>query len=185
VLGKTVPVDAHFPRATPFLGCDRAPARQTPRPRSKTPASMNRLHELNTRQTEASDLASSLHDVLDAAMELQGADLGIVQLYDEATETLKMVAHRGFDQELVDRLETVKANGDWAGSRALQAGGRIVIEDVLTQAAYGRRRATVAAIGYRGAQATPLLDRNSGKPIGIPSTLFRAPRTDPLRRCCV
>jgi GAF domain-containing protein len=146
---------------------------------------MNRLHELNTRQTEASDLASSLHDVLDAAMELQGADLGIVQLYDEATETLKMVAHRGFDQELVDRLETVKANGDWAGSRALQAGGRIVIEDVLTQAAYARRRATVAAIGYRGAQATPLLDRNSGKPIGIPSTLFRAPRTDPLRRCCV
>jgi PAS domain S-box-containing protein len=143
--------------------------------RSEEHASMNRLHELSTRLAAAADLASSLREVLDAAMELQGADLGVVQLYDEVTETLKIVAHRGFDQDFVDRFETVNANDTWAGSQALRAGGRIVIGDVQTHAEDARHLGTGPAIGYRSVQATPLLDRNSGKPIGILSTLFRAP----------
>jgi PAS domain S-box-containing protein len=136
---------------------------------------MNRLPDFSNRLAAAADLASSLREVLDAAMELQGADLGVVQLYDDVTETLKLVVHRGLDQDFVDRFQTVNANDAWAGSQALRTGGRIVIEDVLTQAEYARHRDTVGAISYRGLQATPLLDRNSGKPIGILSTLFRAP----------
>jgi hypothetical protein len=35
--------------------------------------------------------------MLDATIDLRGADFDDVQLYDEATGTLKIVAHRGLD----------------------------------------------------------------------------------------
>jgi GAF domain-containing protein len=54
-------------------------------------------------------LPAILQEVLDAIMELQGAEFGDVQLYDKATGTLKIVAHHGVDQEFLDHFETVDA----------------------------------------------------------------------------
>jgi GAF domain-containing protein len=52
-------------------------------------ASMIRLRELSTRLTATTDLPSILYEMLDATIELRGADFGDVQLYDEATGTPK------------------------------------------------------------------------------------------------
>jgi len=38
---------------------------------------------LSTRLTATSDLQTTLYEILDAAIELQGPDFGDVQLYDE------------------------------------------------------------------------------------------------------
>ena len=43
-------------------------------------AAMSRLHELSSRLVSASDLQSVLYEVLDATIELQGADFGTIQL---------------------------------------------------------------------------------------------------------
>jgi hypothetical protein len=56
------------------------------------------------------DLPSILQEVLDGAMELQGADFGDVQLYDEAIGALKTVAHRGVNQDFLDYFQTVDVN---------------------------------------------------------------------------
>lgn len=59
-------------------------------------AAMSRLHELSSRLISALDLQSVLYEVLDATIELQGADFGNIQLYDRETRNLGIVAQRGF-----------------------------------------------------------------------------------------
>jgi GAF domain-containing protein len=139
------------------------------------PENLTRLHELSMRLTAMSDLTSILHEVLDATMELQGSDFGDVQLYDNSTETLKIVAHRGVPQEFLDYFETVDANDTSACGLALRSGARIIIEDVNVHPDYEPHRGIAASTGYRGVQSTPMLDRHTGKPIGMLSTLFREP----------
>jgi PAS domain S-box-containing protein len=136
---------------------------------------MSRLHELSTRLTATSDLPSILYEVLDAIMELQGADFGDVQLYDEANGTLKIVAHRGLTQEFLDHFGTVDASDTSAGGLALKSGARVIIEDVNTHPDYEPHRDIAASTGYRGVQSTPLCERKTGKLVGMLSTRFREP----------
>jgi hypothetical protein len=50
-------------------------------------ASLTGLIELSTRLTATSGLPSILYEILDATIELQGADFGDVQLYDRGLDT--------------------------------------------------------------------------------------------------
>src|ERR1700730_1810840 len=102
---------------------------------------MTRLHELGMRLMAVADLPSFLEEILDAIMELQRADFGDVQLYEETTGTLKIVAHRGVSQEFLDYFEIVDAGDTSACGLALKAGARIVIEDVRTHPDYEPHRA--------------------------------------------
>ena len=136
---------------------------------------MTQLYELSTRLTATSDLTSTLYEVLDATIEMQGADYGDVQLYDEATGTLKIVAHRGLDQDFLDHFATVDANESSACGLALRSRTRVVIEDVNTDRDFARHREIAGSAGFRGVQSTPLFDRNSDKPLGMLSTHFREP----------
>jgi PAS domain S-box-containing protein len=138
-------------------------------------AFMTRLSELSTRLTATSDLTSILYEMLDATIELQGADFGDVQLYDEAAGTLKIVAHRGLDQDFLDHFATVAASETSACGLALHSGTRIIIEDVNSHPDFESHRGIAASTGFRGVQSTPLFDRNSGKPVGMLSTHFRKP----------
>jgi two-component system, chemotaxis family, CheB/CheR fusion protein len=139
------------------------------------PAVTARLYELSTWLTATADLPSILYQVLDATIELQGADFGNIQLFDSATRTLKIVAHRGFNQEFLDYFASVDAGDRSACGLALRSGARIIIEDVNTNAEFAVHRGIAAAAGFRGVQSTPLLDRNSGQSIGMLSTHFREP----------
>ena len=124
--------------------------------------------------TEMSDLTSALYEVLDATIEVQCADFGDIQLYDESTETLKIVAHRGLDQKFLDYFATVDAAEASACALALRSGTRITIEDVNTHPDFESHRAIAASTGFRGVQSTPLIDRHSGKLLGMLSTHPRA-----------
>jgi PAS domain S-box-containing protein len=146
---------------------------------ARTPAelaSLLRLTKPSIDPIAISDLQPILYEVLDAIMELQGADFGNVQLYDEATASLKIVAHRGLDQSFLDYFAVVDASDTSACGRALCSGARIVIEDVNNDPDFAPHRATAASSGFRAIQSTPLLDRVSGKPVGMLSTHFREPR---------
>ncbi|WP_198029444.1 GAF domain-containing protein [Bradyrhizobium sp. WSM3983] len=134
-----------------------------------------RLNELGGRLTETSDLPSILYEILDGIIELQKADFGDVQLYDEATGTLKIVAHRGLDQRFLDYFANVDAGDSSACGLALRSGARFIIEDVNADPDFAPHRGIAASMGFRAVQSTPLLDRSSGKPLGMLSTHFREP----------
>jgi PAS domain S-box-containing protein len=134
---------------------------------------MTRLHEFSTRLLARTELEPMLEEVLDATIALQNADLGNVQLYNPQTQTLEIVAQRGFQQDFLDYFTSVHEDSSACG-RALQRRERVIIEDVETDAAFEPHRHIAAAAGFRGVQLTPLFSR-SGEPLGMISTHFRQP----------
>jgi PAS domain S-box-containing protein len=119
------------------------------------------------------DVARLLEEVLTASMAVQRADLGYVQLHDEATGALRIVAHRGVGPEF---LQHVAAVADTSATRlALETGEPVLIEDVETDPACAPHRAIASLTGYRGVLCTPLVERGSGRRLGILTTLFRKP----------
>jgi PAS domain S-box-containing protein len=134
------------------------------------------------RPAEDADLAPLLEQVLDAAIELQGADFGDVELYDADKRTLRIVAHRGVGQAFLEHFGCVEANDRSGCGIALKTGHRIVIKDVTEHGSYGPHLAVAAATGYRGVSCTPLRERGTGLPLGMLTTLFRKPyRPDEAR----
>jgi PAS domain S-box-containing protein len=135
-------------------------------------SAMTRLHELSTRLLATSELQPLLEEVLDASIQLQGADFGNIQLYNPETGKLDIVVHRGFDQEFLDYFRDTGENA--ACGRAMKQGKRVLIEDVEKDAEFEPHRQIAASAGYRAVQSTPLFDRK-GEPLGVLSTHFRQP----------
>jgi hypothetical protein len=63
---------------------------------------MNRLHQLSTRLLREVELLPLLEEVLNATIALQSADFGDLQLYNERTQALEIVAQRGFGQDFLN-----------------------------------------------------------------------------------
>jgi PAS domain S-box-containing protein len=134
---------------------------------------MNRLHQLSTRLLREVELLPLLEEVLNATIALQSADFGNLQLYNERTQALEIVAQRGFGQDFLSHFSAVNQSGAACG-RALKRGERVIVKDVLIDPDFAPHRAIAASAGFRAVQSTPLFSR-SGEPLGIVSTHFRQP----------
>jgi len=132
-----------------------------------------RLHEVSTRLLATSDLQRIFEEVLDAAISLLGADFGNIRLYDLESQSLKIVAHRGFDREFLDYFNAVREGTGSCGA-AFQRAERVIVEDILTDSAFRPHLEIVAATaaGYRAVQSTPLFS-HAGEVLGMISTHFR------------
>jgi PAS domain S-box-containing protein len=134
---------------------------------------MTHLHELGAQLLTTGDLQPLLQDALDAGIGFLGADFGNIQLYNPQTGALEIIAQRGFDRNFLDYFSRVDDTHAACG-RAVQQGGRVVIEDVETDAGFAPHRAIAAASGFRAVQSTPLRNR-AGELIGMFSTHYRLP----------
>ncbi|PVE20746.1 hypothetical protein DC522_30540 [Microvirga sp. KLBC 81] len=135
---------------------------------------MTRLHELSRQLVRSADLQVMLEQILDATIELHGADFGNIQLYDTATQTLRIAVQRGFQQSFLDHFAEVDANEGSACGMALARRERVVIEDVEQEPAYASSLEVAREAGYRAVQSTPLFTP-TGQPLGMLSTHFRRP----------
>ncbi|ACL62978.1 GAF domain-containing protein [Methylobacterium nodulans] len=135
---------------------------------------MTRLHELSRQVVNGAGLQAALDAILDAAMDLHGADFGDIQLYDEETRTLRIAAQRGFGQPFLDHFAEVDAAEDSACGVALARRERVVIEDVEQEPAFAPSLEAARAAGYRAVQSTPLFTP-TGETLGMLSTHFRQP----------
>lgn len=136
-------------------------------------AALARLNELSSELWRASSMRDGLEKMLDAVMELLGADMGNVQLLDQGHRVLLIAAQSGFKQDFLDFFREVSTEDDSACGRALRTGERIVIEDVETDAPFAPFRPVARAAGYRAVQSTPLIG-HGGTPLGMLSTHFRS-----------
>lgn len=133
-----------------------------------------KLNELSSRLWQMRSLRGGLDETLAATIDLLGADMGNVQLWDVKRGLLTIAAQRGFDRDFLDFFREVSTENGSTCGRALRSGERIVFEDVEADSAYTSLRAVAAAAGYRAVQSTPLLGRD-GSPLGMISTHFRSP----------
>lgn len=133
-----------------------------------------RLHRMSMVVATSKTQKEALEEIVATAMQLHLADLGSIQLHDDADGQLRIVAHKGFSRKVVKALnEMIKRDGS-ASARALETKQPARIADVLADPGYAPHRDIAASVGYRAVQATPLL-AGDGSVIGILSTLFREP----------
>lgn len=134
---------------------------------------MTRLHELSRQVVNGAGLQAALNAILDAAMDLHGADFGNIQLYDHNTRTPRIAAQRGFGQPFFDHLaEADAAENSACGTLARRE--RVVIEDVEQEPALAPGLEAARAAGYRAVQSTTLVTP-TGETLGILATYFRQP----------
>src|SRR5262245_19266748 len=137
-------------------------------------AMAGRLHELELRLLVPGEIRPLCYEVVTSMVELQQADMGSLQLYDAEKGTLEVLAHHGFEQDMPEKLRDIfSANPTW--NEALRRGERVVIEDVLADAAFEPHWAIAASAGFRAMQLTPLTNQDR-KFIGLVSTHFRTQR---------
>ena len=135
---------------------------------------MRGLHKMSTRLLVAADLPRMLEEILDATIALQRADFGDIRLCDTAGGVLRIVAQRGFSPAFLEHFAHVDSDEPSACGRALQAGERVIIEDVERDPEYLPHRAIAAHEGFRAVQSTPIRGRD-GTAMGMLSTHFRQP----------
>jgi PAS domain S-box-containing protein len=136
---------------------------------------MNRLHELGAYAANTPNLSALLDRILDAAIALQNADFGNIQLYDSEAETLRIRAHRGFARSFLDRFAVVSAGSGSTCGMALAARARVCVEDVEQDPRCAEMLPAARESGFRALQSTPLIS-STGEPLGMLSTHFRTVR---------
>src|SRR5205807_114452 len=114
---------------------------------------MARMQQLSTRLVQAGDFPVLLEEIVGAAMEITGAAMGDVQLFED--EISNVVAQRGSDTGFSEPSDTI----DQASRTAVRRGERVIVKDQA---------------GTRAVISTPLVSR-SGQVLGVFSTHYRSP----------
>ncbi|MCB0168739.1 MAG: PAS domain S-box protein [Anaerolineae bacterium] len=136
---------------------------------------MTQLQKLGMLSVQEGNLEPVLTEVVDVAIAISGADFGNIQMLNQTSGDLQIVAHRGFPSSWIAFWNSVTKGKGVCGT-ALELGERIIVEDVEqsplflgTPALDIQRQADVRAV-----QSTPLVSR-SGKTVGMFSTHYRTP----------
>jgi len=142
---------------------------------AKERAMLARLHDVSSRLWLKRDLRQALDEILAGAIELLGADMGIIRILDPTRGVLKIEAHRGFKEEFIDAFREVSAGGDSPFGRALQSGELVVSADVEADELFAPFRPLARSAGYRAVQLIPIMGRK-GALLGTLATHFHAGR---------
>ncbi len=131
------------------------------------------LHELSARLVIEGDIQTLYQEIVATVIALTRADAGTVQILDEATQDLLLLATQGFERDMIDHFYRVNADSNTPCGMALVTGDRTFIDFDLPESEDpdGSWRMHIET-GYLSAQSTPLIAR-SGKPIGMVSTHWR------------
>ncbi|MEH2084770.1 MAG: ATP-binding protein [Nostoc sp.] len=131
------------------------------------------LHELSARLVTEGDIQTLYQEIIAAAIALMRADGGTVQILDEATQDLLLLATQGFERNMTEHFYRVNASLNTPCGIALATGKRSFINYDVPESEDpdGSCRMHLEA-GYLCAQSTLLITR-SGKRIGMFSTHWR------------
>ena len=136
-------------------------------------AAVKRMQQVSARLVQASGLPDLLHELLEAAIEITGAEMGNIQLVQDGR--LVIVTQRGFEAAFLEHFDGVH-EGRAACGTALASGRRVVVEDVSKSSLFAGtpERHVLAAAGVRAVQSTPLIGP-TGRLLGMLSTHYRQP----------
>lgn len=140
---------------------------------SRELSAMTRLQQLSSSLAQPGEITGLLEQVVDAAIEIVGADMGNIQLFRNGM--LRIVCQRGFKSPFLDFFDSVE-HGTAACGTALQRGERVIVDDVSESAIFAGTvaREVMLEAGAYSVQSTPLLSR-SGRVLGMLSTHYHQP----------
>jgi PAS domain S-box-containing protein len=145
-------------------------------------AALARLFDLSTRPAESEALQDLLQAVIDTAVDITEAHKGTLQLYDEADESLRIVAHRGFEHPFLEHFAVVH-EGPAVCGEALRRRSRVFVEDVHESPIFlgTPTMKVMKTAGVRSVLSTLMVSRE-GKLLGVIATHWTEPlRPDPER----
>lgn len=114
---------------------------------------------------------SALQNLLEEAITVDKADMGNIQVYNKADETLRIVVQKGFGMEFLEHFKVVKAFDSSACGRAAGIGNVVAVSDVMHDTAFTPHRSIAKLAGFRSVKSVPLL--SGGKMLGVLSTHFK------------
>ncbi|HET7811064.1 MAG TPA: response regulator [Steroidobacteraceae bacterium] len=134
------------------------------------------LRDLAVRLVDKDDAGQLFSVILEAAMEIAQSDGGTIQLLDERTRELALVAIRGIEPALSSQFERIDASSGTPCGLALARGARCytVFDDPSLPDPDGSLRVHFE-FGFRAAQSTPLISR-AGRVLGMFSTHWKTRR---------
>ena len=137
-------------------------------------AALERLNEHSADLWRAATLEDGLQRILDATIELLGAERGDVQLWDSESDSLRIAAQRGFEPEFLDHFREVRPGHPSACGQASRDALRSVVGDVEAEPRLAVTVPVFRRAGVRAVQSTPLRHWD-GTPIGMVSTHWSVP----------
>lgn len=131
------------------------------------------LERASTHERARSDavLRVFAETAIDDAMRLTQAQFGSLQIFDETSASLIILAQRNFRNPFLEHFAVVKLSDGSACARAGAGSERIMIENIATDPAFEPHRRVAEEAGFQAVQSTPLRD-SAGKLIGVLSTHF-------------
>jgi len=128
------------------------------------------LRDLSARLITEDNVQVLYDEIMATVITLTRADVGSVQILDQATQELVLLASQGFDRTMTNHFYRVNASSNTSCGIALIRGTREFIDFDVPECddPSGALRMHINA-GYLCAQSTPLISR-SGRPIGMVST---------------
>ena len=135
------------------------------------------LRDLSVTLVTGDGIQAITGELLDAAIQITGADFGSMQVLRRADAKLELLASSGFDEATVGAWKLVPADACAAGARALATEQRYNAPEIAAcELMQGTATAAFyAAVGIRAVQYTPLVSR-SGRIVGLLATHWREPR---------
>ncbi|HEU4708831.1 MAG TPA: GAF domain-containing protein [Methylophilaceae bacterium] len=112
-----------------------------------------------------------LSQLLSAAILLDDAVFGNIQVYNCELGGLEILVHQGFKPDFLERFSFVGRDDTSVCARAYRLAGRIAIPDLKNDPYYDRYYPVAQAAGFRSVQSTPIID-SQGCVIGMLSTHF-------------
>jgi two-component sensor histidine kinase len=127
-------------------------------------------------RTEEDD-GHGMKAVIDAAIEITGADKGNIQLFDPDPGALMIVAQRGFERPFLEFFKSVSRKDASACVAAMERGERVIVEDVADSDIFAGQPAKDALLraGIRAVVSSPLIG-SKGEVLGMVSVHFEDSR---------
>jgi len=138
---------------------------------------MRRLNELSTLLVREENKFETCYDeITRTAIAISGADKGNLQLFDEASRSLRIVAQQGFQEEFLKFFESVDDHAAASCGTAMVSSEQVVVDDVLTSEIFVGQPAQKVMLDaeVRAVMSTPLRT-SKGNLLGVISTHFSHP----------
>ena len=138
---------------------------------------MRRLNELSTLlMREENKLETCYEEITKTAIAISGADKGNMQVFDETSRSLRMVAQQGFREGFLKYFENVDDHVTASCGAAMATNEQVVVDDVLTSEIFVGQPAQKVLLEaeVRGVISTPLRS-SKGNLLGVISTHFGRP----------